>query len=145
MHPSQHNISGNWLGHFQYGPEYGDFAGEKVSFTITIEMLVEGQFRGTSQELEGPGMNPHPASIQGYIDGTKIHFTKEYPVDYILEDDGKMEPEKLSRKSLLIYDGEYYNAEQIFKGVWEIEISTGPSLTGEELSICTGGWEMARP
>ena len=143
MHPSQHNLSGTWLGHFQYGPEYGDFAGEKVSFTIAIEMLEEGQFRGTCQELEGPGLNPHPATIQGYIDGRAIHFTKEYPVDFALEDDGKTTAQNLSRKPLLIYDGEYHEAAHTFTGVWEVEVSIGPSLNNEELCIYSGNWEMS--
>ena len=144
MQSSIPNISGQWLGHFKYGPEYGDLYGEKVEFSFVLENLEEGQFQGKCFELEGIGVNPNVALIKGYVDGNTIHFTKEYPVNYQFEDDGNISESKLTTKLILTYDGEYDYRIQAYVGKWELEANLGPTIHGDLLDICSGTWEMSK-
>ena len=137
-------ITGQWLGHFQYGPEYGDLYGEKVSFSITLEECAHGEFKGRCFELEGVGMNDTIAAVKGYLDGDIIHFVKEYPVDYKFEPDGSIKKLESASKPILFYDGQFDYRFNAYRGTWELEVNLGPSIHGDLLDICTGTWEMAK-
>jgi hypothetical protein len=137
-------IIGQWLGYYKYGPEYGDLHGDKVSFSIIIDDLDNGQFQGRCHDLEGIGAIPDVASIKGYIEGNYIHFIKEYPFNYALNDDGSLIEEKLSTKPILTYTGEYNERTKSFQGTWEIEVTIGSTIQGDDLCIWTGTWEMSK-
>ena len=138
------NMAGQWLGHFVYGPEYGALHGEKVLFSLVLQNLGEGQFEGRGYDLEGIGVQPGPAMIKGYIDGSSIHFTKEYPIHLGMEQDGSLIEEKHYMKPILTYDGEYNERTSTFSGTWEIEVNLGPTVQGDLLEFSTGKWEMNR-
>jgi hypothetical protein len=137
-------ISGQWLGHFKYGPEYEDLYGEQVTFSLVLEDLGNGVFQGRCFELEGIGANSTVAIVKGYVENDFIHFVKEYPVDYYFEEDGSMVEYKLPAKPILIYDGQYHHAYKFYTGNWEIETNLGPTVHGDLLSFCTGTWQMSK-
>jgi hypothetical protein len=138
------NITGQWLGHFKYGPEYGELYGESVSFSFILEELSEGQFQGKCYELEGVGCNSDVSVVKGYVDGDNIHFTKEYSTDFQIQEDGTVSKNTLSIKPILTYDGEYNFRTGLYTGQWELEINLGPTINGDLLDICTGTWEMSK-
>ena len=138
-------MSGQWLGHFEYGPEYGELYGEKVSFSLVLDDLGDGQFSGKGYYLEGIGAHPGVAIVKGYMDGNSIHLLYEYPGDYALDQQGNLIEEKHLTKPILTYDGEYNETTKVFNGTWEIEINIGPTINGDLLEFCTGKWEMSRP
>ena len=138
------NISGQWLGHFEYGPEYDDLYGEKVLFSLVLESKGDGQFMGKGYDLEGIGIQPGPSTINGFLDGNLIHFVKEYPIHFSVNQDGSLLEEKFSMKPILTYDGEYNERTGIFTGTWEIEVNLGPTIHGDLLEFSTGKWEMTR-
>ena len=138
------NMSGQWLGHFEYGPEYGDLYGEKVLFSLVLDDLGEGQFSGTGHDLEGIGIHPEVAIVRGYLEGNSIHFVKEYPGTYALDEEGNLVEFKSQIKPILTYDGEFNERTKAFSGTWEIEVNLGPTLQGDLLEFCTGKWEMSR-
>lgn len=83
------DFTGQWVGSFAYGPEYGDdLEGKKVQFRIFIDTFKDGQFTGKSVDLEGIGANFEIAQVKGYIDKDFISFTKEYPHFYGLDEAG---------------------------------------------------------
>ena len=138
-------IAGQWMGYFDYGPEYGpEFYGEKVTFSFAIQQLDNGQFEGKCIELDGLGMNPGIATIRGYIDGNSIQFTKEYPQDFEMDIKGNSVKSSLHQKPLLTYYGEYDNTENAFIGHWELEANYGPTVKGDLITIDTGSWQMKR-
>ena len=137
-------IYGQWLGHFKYGPEYGDLYGEVVTFSLVLEKLGNGQFQGKCYELEGIGVNSGVATVKGYIEDNLIHFVKEYPAYQQFEEDGSITEFKLPVKPILTYDGEYNFRAQLYKGHWELETNLGPTIHGDLLSFCTGTWEMSK-
>jgi hypothetical protein len=145
MNRTSVNISGQWLGYFQYGPEYGDLYGEKVTFSFVLENLNNDQFYGKCYELEGVGVNPQVSIINGYIEDDFINFVKEYPEHFGIEQDGSFVKQKFNSKPILTYTGQYNHRTQSYQGTWEIEINLGPTIHGDLLDLCTGTWEMSRP
>lgn len=137
-------IVGQWLGHYKYGPEYGDLYGDKVSFSIIIKDVADDQFQGKCHDLEGIGAVPGVATIKGYIEGSQIHFIKQYPIDYAIDDDGNLIEQNLSIKPILTYFGEYNERTKSFEGTWEIEVNLGPTIHGDYLNLLTGTWEMSK-
>ena len=79
-------ISGQWLGHFKYGPAYGTFYGEVVNFSLVLDELNDGQFQGKCYELDGIGANDSVSFVKGYVLQNTIQFVKEYTKDYDLSD-----------------------------------------------------------
>lgn len=144
MYASSFSIAGQWLGQFEYGPEYGEFYGEKVTFSLVLDDLGNGRFVGKCYELEGVGASPEPAAIKGFTDGHSIHFAKEYQKHYGLEQDGTLVDMKYPADPILTYDGEYYQRTGSFSGTWELEIPLGSSPDGYEFELVSGKWEMSR-
>ena len=138
------NISGQWLGYFKYGPEYGDLHGEKVSFSLVLEELPDGQFRGRCYELEGVGVNNSDTFVNGYVQENAIHFLKEYTKDYDILDDRTLRETSLQGKPILTYDGEFDFRVNAYVGQWELEVNLGQTVKGDLLDILTGTWEITK-
>jgi len=136
------HISGHWLGYFEYGAEYGNLYGEKVTFSLLLEHTGEGQFQGKGIEHEGVGMNPEPSTIKGYVDGQNINFIKEYQTYYEFDEAGN--EVKYTRKPapLLTYFGEFNSSDISFEGHWELETPTNP--VSDHVYIWTGTWKITK-
>ena len=133
------NFSGQWVGHFAYGSEYGDdLAGEKVQFRIFVDDFKEGQFSGRSVDLEGVGSNFEVAKIKGYIDQNFISFTKEYPHYYGFDEEGNVLQDKDRQHPLVAYSGEYDQRTKAFAREWELTNEIEPLGDGWLEEICTG-------
>ena len=137
-------ISGQWLGHFKYGPEYGNLYGEVVNFSLVLDESYDGQFQGKCYELDGIGANDSVSFVKGYVLQNAIHFVKEYTKDYELSDDGTVKESGLHSKPILTYDGEFDYRINSYTGQWELEANLGPTINGDLLDICTGTWEMIK-
>jgi hypothetical protein len=140
----KNRVAGQWFGYFSYGPEYGpELEGEKVTFSLLIEELPSGQFRGKCIELKGIGANHEVSTINGFIENNFISFTKEYntfkSIDEIgNEVDYKGSPPRLS------YKGHFNSYSQTFGGSWEIWANEEPYGDGAFVDVCTGLWEIGR-
>ena len=144
MQKSIPKIFGQWIGQFKYGPEYEDFYGEIVTFSLMLEDMGDGVFQGKCFELEGVGATSDVAIIKGYIDEDSIHFVKEYSVHHLLEEDGSTSEFKFHAKPILTYDGQYNYRALMYQGHWELENNLGSTIHGDLLSFCTGTWEMSK-
>lgn len=139
------NISGQWIGHFEYGPEYGDdFFGEKVQFRFFLNETDEGQFKGTSVDIEGFGANMDTATINGFLTDDFISFTKEYPAFYIIDEKGNKFREPSNQQPRLSYSGYYNSRLNIFSGQWELWANEELAGDGSIVDIFTGKWEMRK-
>lgn len=137
-------ISGQWLGHFKYGPEYGDLHGEQVTFSLILDELSNGQFQGKCYELDGIGATDSVSFVKGYVQQNTIHFAKEYTKEYQIEEDGTTRESNLPNKSILTYDGEFDYRINSYVGQWELEANLGPTINGDLLDICKGTWEIKK-
>lgn len=144
MYTSSFSIAGQWLGLYEYGPEYGELYGEKVSFSLVLEDQGDGRFTGICHDLEGVGASPTSAVINGYTDGHFIHFTKEYSKHYGIEDDGTLVDVSFPVDPILTYDGEYHQRTGFFSGIWELEITRESTPQGDEIELVSGKWEMSK-
>jgi hypothetical protein len=139
------DFTGQWAGHFAYGPEYGDdIAGEKVQFRIFIDSFKEGQFAGRSVDLEGIGANHETAQVNGYIEGNFISFTKQYPHFYGLDEAGNTADDKNKQHPIVAYSGEYNSNTKTFAGQWELRMEIQPVGEYWLENIYTGTWEIRR-
>lgn len=139
------SMSGQWAGHFVYGPEYGpEIHGEKVQFRLFLNELEKGQFNGTSVDIDGFGANLDTAIINGFLTDDFISFTKEYPDHYIIGDNGETLQDPSNIKHRLSYEGQYNYRTKTFSGQWELWANE--ELAGEDsiVDIFTGAWEMIK-
>ena len=139
------NLSGQWVGHFAYGSEYGeDFVGEKVQFRVFVDKYESGEFEGRSIDLEGIGANYEIAQVKGYIDGAFISFTKQYPYLYTLDESGNTIEDKSRQHPIIAYSGEYNPNTQTFSGQWELRMEIEPVGEYWLEDIWTGTWEIRK-
>jgi hypothetical protein len=138
-------FTGQWIGYFAYGPEYGDdLVGEKVQFRIFVDSFYNEQFTGRSVDLEGIGANYEIAQVKGYIDGDFISFTKQYPHLYGLDEEGNTVEDKTRQHPIVSYSGEYNVVTKTFSGQWELRIEIAPVGEYWLEDICTGTWEIRK-
>ena len=139
------DFTGQWAGHFTYGPEYGyNIVGEKVHFRLFIDNFIDGQFNGRSVDLEGIGANYEIAQVIGFIDGNFISFTKQYPHLYQLDELGNTICDKDKQHPIVAYSGEYKLNTKTFAGQWELRMEIQPVGEYWLEDICTGTWEIRR-
>jgi hypothetical protein len=131
QHTQPISLTGQWAGHFTYGPEYGEaLHGEKVQFRIFIDESDDGLFEGKCVDIEGAGVDFEKSIVKGFIEGDAISFVKEYPTQ-----DSTPQP---------IYSGHFNRNIRSFGGQWEIWSNERPHGKGLIVDICTGTWEMRK-
>lgn len=112
---NQHHFKGT----LTLGDAYGEHAGKTTDFELSLE-FDDHTFSGTSLDVSGFGVNPHPAEISGVIEGDEIRFVKVYP-NMHFQSRGKTVLSK--RKSPEIhYHGSYDDALSAYSGIWEMQV-----------------------
>jgi hypothetical protein len=143
--PESVSMFGQWIGHFEYGPEYGEeLAGEKVQFRAFIENFNNGEFEGKTVEVNGVGANFEQATVKGFLEGSFISFTKQYPHYYGFDENNNAIEDKSQAHPLVNYEGHYDALTKTFKGEWEMRIDVEPVGNGWMEEVCTGKWELRK-
>ena len=138
------SMKGQWLGHFVYGPEFGDpFAGEIVTFRLFLDETGNGEFAGTSVDIEGIETNFEEAKVRGFLEGNTISFTKEYATYFVIDEAGNKTIDTFPTPHLS-YLGEYNFNTQTFKGDWELVSDERAMGDGFLVTVSTGTWEMVK-
>lgn len=135
--------TGQWQGFYQYGPEYGrHIEGKEAEFRLFIEEMVDGQFKGRSIDWDGFGAEGEVASVEGFVEGLFISFTKHYDHAYYVDDFGRSFVMEDEPGHQVTYQGQYHPAEKCFKGRWEISaiIVSPDSEPMQEYS--SGTWSL---
>jgi hypothetical protein len=113
------NISGRWKGVLMYGEDYGDSKGKHLAFEMELSQ-VGTKVKGVAHDVEGEGVNPDSASIQGRLQGNKLVFTKRYDSFHFLEN-GQTKVERSRRGPKIYYHGDYDHLVDAFYGTWTFE------------------------
>lgn len=139
------SIKGQWFGYFSYGPEYGpELEGHKVTFSLLIEELGDGQFKGKCIELEGIGASQEVSLINGFAEDGRISFTKEYTTYMTIDEDGVEGIHKDRVPPRISYIGSFQKQSGSFHGTWEIWANEVLYGDGSFVEISTGRWEISR-
>jgi hypothetical protein len=143
---ASNTLTGQWVGQYTYGPEFGDeMYGQNVQFRLFLKDAGNGQFTGTSVDIEGFGANMDKATVNGFIDGNFISFTKEYPKNFIIDEDGHTHEDQANSHPRLSYSGSLDKSLNAYRGTWELWVNE--VLDGERgsfVDIFTGTWEMKK-
>ncbi|MBN9381422.1 MAG: hypothetical protein J0H74_11685 [Chitinophagaceae bacterium] len=129
--------SGNWEGYYSYGPGYNE-ARQKIKVGFFIKMVLQEEvLSGTCEELITKVHMGQPAVLSGKIDGSKIHFIKQYPYFFEFNGRGDIEINKSRVSHPIYYTGTFDQVLGIFTGEWKIGSPSGGD--GDPFS---GNWEM---
>jgi hypothetical protein len=138
-------LSGQWYGHFEYGEEYAQkLVGEKVKFSFILEDHADHHFTGKCIEIDGIGASTDISHVQGSMNGAKITFTKTYPSDHRIDDNGRDVKMPAGLSVNLIYKGTYYAAGDRFAGTWELWTNETENDDTACLDVYSGSWLMSR-
>ena len=139
------SLAGQWFGFFNYGPEYGALlVNERVIFSILMEEVFNNKFKGKCIELEGIGASTELSTIEGFLENEFISFTKEYPNNSVIDENGNEVIYDGALNVRLSYKGQFNRFNQSFKGTWEIWSNEVPAGDGVFVNISTGNWEISR-
>src|SRR5439155_24964409 len=114
-------ISGQWEGYFEYTGTH-PLRGARIKFRLSLIETTGGQFVGECLELEGEGHNPDVARISGFVEGSFINFTKEYPVHFSAGANGERVAREHIIKPLINYIGNFDWFLNAYDGIWEIYV-----------------------
>jgi hypothetical protein len=119
---NMHQLKGHWKGEFTYGPDYGEvMTGVKEKFSLVIEEVTNGSFKGKCVDLEMRNSSEFIQShIKGFLENNFISFTKEYPYQYLSDEDGNAILDKNKKGHTVTYEGEFNVSTNCFSGTWEI-------------------------
>jgi hypothetical protein len=116
--PDQY-FSGQWDGEYSYGDGYSEkVKGTKENFTLNLT-VTDGELKGVC--IDQNKQSDEPAVIQGFLFGTFIGFIKEYPVRYVIDDQGITHKRTAKSPFNIAYSGLYDVLTDSFKGVWTIK------------------------
>jgi len=139
------SLPGQWFGFFSYGPEYGALlVNKKVIFSILIDNVFNNQFKGKCIELEGIGASTELSTIAGFLENEFISFTKAYPTNNFIDENGNAVEVAGTVNMRLSYKGQFNRFNQTFNGIWEIWSNEVTAGDGVFVNISTGTWEISK-
>ncbi|MFX1705662.1 hypothetical protein PV783_16970 [Chitinophaga sp. CC14] len=139
------SITGQWRGHYVYGPEYGEkWLGSKVAFELSLTDIGDNNFQGTCLDIDSPISLNNPAVIKGFTEEDFISFTKEYNQFFTINGDNQVVPRSQLKKPDLSYYGHYDPVSETYSGDWELIGREHAHPDGDYLEIATGTWEMKK-
>jgi hypothetical protein len=136
-------ISGTWSGVLIYGKGYLKLRNEKLFFTIEFSETEEGEFEGVARDTSGAGLNPHEATVKGFLEGKRISFIKQYKSNQIEDKDSKLILEKGHPGPEINYSGSFNSSTGAFEGEWTIDNSY-ISMGKKKEYTCSGIWTMKK-
>lgn len=118
MHPILRQVSGIWLGEVRYGKQYGAHAHQLLLVEYTLDQ--DGnKVSGLCKDIEGVGMHPETATIQGRLEGNNLSFFKQYPSrHYYIDGETAIDPSEAGME--IHYKGKFDAQLMEFAGTWEI-------------------------
>ena len=139
---TQDSNSQIWKGKFSYNPEeYGVV--EDVAFELYVN-LIEGKFIGKIYDEEFRALCDQLASVEGFIEGDKIHFVITYPISYSMDENDQVQIDPSKKGHDVIYNGFLNTTRNIWEGDWEI-LEEEPIEGSDDVYQfhSTGGWDMS--
>lgn len=141
---NEFKIAGVWYGEHTYGEDSGpDLENKKMKFRLVIEED-NGDIKGECVDIEGTGIVPEPAEVNGFFEEEMISFVKLYPAFYILMQNGEVQMIPDRDPPEFNYSG-YYNTESnAFEGDWHVVFEVKQLTFGFAEHALSGTWSMKR-
>jgi hypothetical protein len=86
--PTRTKVSGVWRGVYGFGPRNHEDWMKPVGFTLKLKQGWLERFTGSVTE-DAPEGTPGVGKVDGYFKISRIEFTKQMPVGYVIGSDGK--------------------------------------------------------
>ncbi len=87
---NREKITGVWRGVYGYGPRNHQEWMKPVRFTLKLKQGWLEHFTGSVTE-DAPEGTPGTGTVDGYYESSRIEFTKQMPIGYIVGLDGKLQ------------------------------------------------------
>ena len=137
---------GKWQGFYKHTSKSipKEYRNKFIIFNIEIKEQTDKHFYGTVCDEEQNGGMQGEGIIEGQLNDSQITFVKKMPTETILMPDGKIKVTKRKHKDI-IYQGEFDEAEQQYKGTWKIKLGISwigilPILVGSNKGV----WQMKK-
>ncbi|MES2681739.1 MAG: hypothetical protein V4635_17725 [Bacteroidota bacterium] len=111
------DLNGKWTGELVYDESFGKLANEVLFFVLEISKKGD-EFRGSSVDVDGVGVNPAEARIRGFSDGGKINFVKEYKAIIETEFNSAVFNPANRKGAEMSFSGSYNSTANEFEGEW---------------------------
>lgn len=135
-------LTGKWTGKFIYEHGYSDAVkGKLVIFDLQV-ISTSGHFSGYCTDAEQLRFMKVPATIEGYVQGELIYFTKRYANATFLNQDGSMLAYTNRPPHDIHYTG-YWGHGQ-YSGKWEIFALNKLSGGHYNQQLSAGTWFMKK-
>lgn len=135
------DLNGKWMGELIYDESFGRLANEAMLFMVDIKKN-DDEFKGISVDVDGIGMYPAEAKVNGFVADGQINFVKEYQQSTGSEKTNA----DLSRnsRSEISFSGAFNANNNEFEGTW-ISLSEFRSFNNNAPGPFKGGtWRMKR-
>jgi hypothetical protein len=88
--PTRKKVSGVWRGVYGYSPRNHQDWMKPVGFTLKLKQGWLDHFTGSVTD-DAPAGTPGIGKVDGYYRSSRIEFTKQMPVGYVIGSDGKQQ------------------------------------------------------
>ncbi len=126
------DVTGTWEGEYIYGSAYGESAGVRVPFKMSLSSAPDGRVRGYVRDDAAAGGQPEQGLIQGRTWWRRLRFVKSMPRRYALvagelvdlrvqleQDHGIVSAEPMPRH-LIEYRGWLRDGGETVAGQWSL-------------------------
>ncbi len=137
------DLDGKWTGELIYDESFGRLANEILFFVMEIRRKGD-EFKGTSVDIDGVGINPSEAMIKGFLEEKHINFVKEYKTIEKTEFNSVVFNPSNKKGAEITFSG-FFNAETgAFEGEW-VSLSDFMSYNNDVPGSFRGGsWTMRK-
>jgi len=111
------DLNGKWTGELIYDESFGKLANEKLFFLIEINRLGD-EFKGICFDIDGIGIYPSEAKVNGFLDDAQINFVKEYKSIVKTDMDSPIMNPANKRSAEISFSGTYNSFAGEFEGEW---------------------------
>lgn len=137
------DLNGNWEGTIILGKEYDKNAGEQIIYYAELSQN-NNRISGLSYDVSGFGTNPDPADILGFIEGSKINFTKQYRTSHNVTDTNDAKIVTTRKGPKIYYVGTFNESTNQFEGNWTMSVARKFFRLIPINVKTTGTWNMWR-
>ncbi|MFO7656254.1 MAG: hypothetical protein R6W78_04240 [Bacteroidales bacterium] len=137
-------LTGNWLGELTYNDDHRpELQGKTMKFRLAIEEN-DGDITGECIDLEGTGVIPEAAVINGFFDENVISFVKQYPGFYFINYNAEVEKHEDKEPAEINFTGTFNPENNQFEGEWHAVFAVKQLIFGFAEQLISGTWIIKR-
>jgi hypothetical protein len=139
-------MKGLWEGHYTYNKKsiQEKIGFDKTLFKINIERFENNKFSGSVEDDTTTGGTPGRGEITGNLNGDKVTFIKNMPVQVVFNRKGVIIDQNKKQRPIY-YNGQISNDGNIITGTWKFKFGFIMNSLILLLALPTSGkWQMAK-